>query len=129
MSDTAAALDFARTHHRAVLVTRRANDGLQMSPIVAAVDEQDRIVISSTQHTAKVRNLRRDPRAGLCFLTDEFFGGSAQLEGRATIVDLPEAMELLVAYYKAVAGEHPNWDEYRRAMQEQQRVVIRIDVG
>src|SRR5262249_40943002 len=113
MTDANEVREFARTHHRAVLVTRRSGDRLQMSPIVAAVDGDGLIVISSTDRAAKVRNRRRDPRAALCLLTDDFFGGGVQVEGQAAIVPLPEAMELLVDYYRSISGEHPDWDEYR----------------
>ena len=61
----------------------------------------------------KVKNLRRDPRVSLCVLNDGFFGEWVQVDGTAEIVSLPEAMELLVEYYRSLAGEHPDWDEYR----------------
>ena len=51
-----------------------------------------------------------------------------QVNGSAEIVSLPQAMELLVDYYRRVAGEHPDWDDYRRAMQQEQRVLIRIAI-
>jgi hypothetical protein len=51
-----------------------------------------------------------------------------QVEGTAEIVSLPEALELLVEYYRNVAGEHPDWDDYRAAMVREQRVMVRITV-
>jgi PPOX class probable F420-dependent enzyme len=84
--------------------------------------------VSSQTGTAKVRNLRRDPRVTLCVLNNQFFGAWCQIDGRATILELPDAMEPLVEYYRSIAGEHPDWDDYRRAMEAEQRVLIRIDV-
>jgi PPOX class probable F420-dependent enzyme len=124
-------LDAARAvvteQHHAVLATLRADGTPQMSPVVVAVGADGYLVISSRQTAYKVRNLRRDPRAYVCVLPDSFFGRWVQIEGRATIVDLPEAMQPLIDYYRRVSGEHPNWDDYRAAMEREQRVVIRIE--
>lgn len=118
-----------RRQHHAVLATRRADGTIQMSPVTAAVDEAGLVVISSRQKAYKVRNLRRDPRAALCVLPDGFFGGQwIQVDGTASVLDLPEAMEPLVEYYRGVAGEHPDWTGYREAMRREQRVLIRITI-
>lgn len=117
---------FLAEHHRAVLVTHRADGGLQTSPVVVAADDAGRAAVSSRETAYKVRNLRRDPRATLCVFTDGFFGDWVQVDGTAEIVSLPDAMELLVDYYRRLAGEHENWDEYRAAMEEEQRVLVRI---
>ena len=99
-----------------------------MSPIVAGVDDYGHVIVSSRETAYKVRNLVRDPRASLCMFTDGFYGGWVQVDGIAEIVHLPEAMELLVDYYRRLSGEHPDWDEYRTAMRKERRVVIRISI-
>ena len=119
---------FVRENHRAVLATFRADGRPQLSPVTVAVDDGGRVVISSRETAYKVRNLRRDPRASVCVMDDGFFGPWVQVDGTATIVSLPEAMEPLVDYYRSVSGEHPDWDDYRRAMEQQRRVIVRIDV-
>jgi PPOX class probable F420-dependent enzyme len=96
--------------------------------VTVAVDGEGRVVISTREPAMKVRNLRRDPRVSLAAFTDAFYGDWVQVEGTAEIVSLPEAMDLLVDYYRRAAGEHPNWDEYRAAMAEQRRVVIRFAI-
>jgi PPOX class probable F420-dependent enzyme len=111
-----------------VLATYRRDGRPQLTPVLAGVDEAGRLQISSSEGTAKVRNLRRDPRAALCMFTEAFFGPSVQLYGRAEIVSLPEAMELLVGYYRQLAGEHPDWGEYREAMRRERRCLIRITI-
>jgi PPOX class probable F420-dependent enzyme len=126
--DIAEALDFIRANHRGVLVTYRSDGGLQTSPIVASVDDEGRVVLSTRETAIKVKNLRRDPRATYCAFNDGFYGPWVQVEGRAEIVSLPEALELLVEYYRAVAGEHPDWEDYRAAMAREQRVMVRITV-
>ena len=109
-----------------MLATSRADGRPQLSPVAATVDERGRVVISSRETAYKVRNLRRDPYASYCGFTDSFFGQWVQVEGRAEIVALPEAMEPLVAYYRSISGEHPDWDDYRAAMVRDQRVIVAI---
>ena len=101
-------------------------DGL--SPVAVGLDDEGRVIISTRETAMKVKNLRRRPRAWLCVITERFFGDWAQVEGEVEIVALPEAMELLVEYYRSVSGEHPNWDEYRQAMVDQRRVILRISI-
>jgi PPOX class probable F420-dependent enzyme len=118
---------FIREHHNAVLATFRSDGRPQMSPVAVAVDDQGRAVISTREPAYKVRNIRRDPRVSVCVKADGSWEW-VQIDGTATIIPMPEAMELLVDYYRRVAGEHPDWDDYRRAMEEQRRVVLRIDI-
>jgi len=119
---------FLRVHHRAVLVTRRANGDPQLSPVVCAIDADGMVVVSTREAAMKVKNLRRDPRVSLCVLNDGFFGDWIQVDGTATILSLPEAMEPLVEYYRSLSGEHPDWDDYRAAMARDRRVLVRIDI-
>jgi PPOX class probable F420-dependent enzyme len=126
--DVATALDFVRKHHRGVLATIRKDGRPQMSPVVGYVDAAGYVAISSRETAVKVKNLRRDPRASWCGFSDGFYGEWVQLEGTAEILALPDALEPLVEYYRALSGEHPNWDEYREAMVTDQRLLIRIRV-
>ncbi|AQZ68716.1 Pyridoxine 5'-phosphate oxidase, Rv1155 [[Actinomadura] parvosata subsp. kistnae] len=119
------ALDFLRHHHRAVLLTRHRDGRPQMSPITVGVQD-GRVVISSRETAAKVRNALRDPAVSLCAFTDGFFGEWIQVDGTAEIIHLPEAMDLLVTYYRDISGEHPDWDDYRAAMERDRRVIMRI---
>jgi PPOX class probable F420-dependent enzyme len=121
-----ALLDFIRPRHRMVLTTYRADGSLQSSPVTGGVDEQGRIVIASYPQRAKCANIRRDPRASVVVLSDGFNGAYVQVDGDAEVVALPDAVELLVDYYRAVAGEHPDWQDYRRAMTEQGKCLIRV---
>jgi PPOX class probable F420-dependent enzyme len=119
------ALGFLRGNHRAVLLTRHRDGRPQMSPVTVGV--HDGHVIVSTRETAiKVRNARLDPQVSLCVFTDHFFGEWIQVNGTAEIVPLPEAMEMLVTYYRDISGEHPDWDDYRAAMVRDRRVIMRI---
>ncbi|MCW2658204.1 MAG: pyridoxamine 5-phosphate oxidase [Jatrophihabitans sp.] len=119
-------LAFVRPRHHMVLVTSR-RDGLpQVSPVTGGVDEDGRIVISTYPERAKVNNLRRDPAATVLVLSDEFNGEWVQVDGPAEVLDLPEALEPLVDYFRSISGEHPDWDEYRQAMRDQGKSLIRI---
>ncbi|MEJ2887301.1 PPOX class F420-dependent oxidoreductase [Actinomycetospora aeridis] len=115
-----------REQHHAVLTTRRRDGGPQMSPVAVAVDDDGVAVVSTRETALKTKNLRREPRAWLCVLPDGFFGRWIQVEGDVEIVELPEALEGLRAYYRQVAGEHPDWDDYDEAMRREQRVLLRV---
>ena len=120
------ALDFIRQHHQAVMQTYRGDGTPQMSPIACGVDA-DRLIAVSTRETAlKTKNLRRDPRVSLCVISDGFYGEWIQVDGRAEVTSLPDAMEHLVEYYRSLRGEHPDWNDYRAAMEREQRVIVRI---
>ena len=125
--ETAAALDFVREHHNAVLLTYRRDGSSQLSPITCDVAD-GKVVISTRETALKVKNLRRDPRVSLCVLADQFYGSWIQVDGTAEIVSLPDALDLLVDYYRGLRGEHPDWDEYRAAMVTDQRCIVRITV-
>src|SRR5680860_1177607 len=104
---------FAREHHHGILATRHPSGGIRQSPVVAAVDDAGRIVISSRETAYKVRYLREDPWAQLCLFTDRFFGPWAWVEGAVEIVSLPEAMEPLVDYRRRFADAvEVDWDDY-----------------
>lgn len=127
--DLSEATEFLKAHHRAVLATFRADGRPQLSPVTCAVDDEQRILVSTREGALKTRNLRRDPRASLCVFTDGFFGPWIQAEGEAEVISLPDAMDLLVDYYRRVAGEHSDWDDYRSAMVRDRRVIVRIGVS
>jgi PPOX class probable F420-dependent enzyme len=124
--DLESARDFMRANHRAVLATRTAGGGVQQSPVLVNVDGEGRAIISSRETAFKVHNLRRDPWAQICVLTDRFFGEWIYAEGKAEVLSLPEAMDPLIDYYKRFPDENPNWDDYRERMRQEKRVLIRI---
>ena len=126
--DVGRAADFLRAHHRAVLATSRSDGRPQLSPVTCTVDDENRVLISTRETALKTRNLRRRPRASLCVFTDNFFGEWVQVEGDVEIIPLPDAMDLLVEYYRSISGEHPDWDDYRAAMVRDQRVIVRITI-
>ena len=126
--DTGRAADFLRAHHRAVLATSRSDGMPQLSPVTCAADDEGRVLISTRETAVKTKNLRRRPQASLCVFTDTFFGEWVQVEGNVELISLPDAMDLLVEYYRRVSGEHPDWDDYRAAMIRDRRVIVRITI-
>ncbi|MBV8950161.1 MAG: PPOX class F420-dependent oxidoreductase [Actinobacteria bacterium] len=124
--DVAEALEFARANHNAVLATLRRDGRPQLSPVTVGVDAGGMLVISTRETAMKTRNLERDPWCSLCVLSPRFYGPFVQVEGRAEIVRLPQAMEGLVAYYRNISGEHPDWADYRAAMERERRVLVRV---
>ncbi len=125
--DRTQALEFIAQHHRAVLATTRADGNPQLSLVAAAVEGEE-VVVSTRETALKTKNLRLRPRASLVVFTDNFYGDWVQVEGPVEVVSLPQAMDGLVAYYRQVAGEHPDWDDYRSAMEREGRVLLRITV-
>jgi PPOX class probable F420-dependent enzyme len=120
------AREFMRVHHRAVLSTFRSDGLPQLSPVTVGVGADGRVLISTRETAIKTKNLARDPRASLCVMNDGFYGDWIQAEGEAEIIHLPEAMDLLIDYYRRVSGEHPDWDDYRQAMVRDQRVIAAV---
>ncbi len=119
-------LDFVRPRHHALLITRKADGSPQASPVTCGVDGEGRIVVSTYPERAKARNARKDPRVSVVVLSDDFDGAWVQVDGTAEVVDGEAAVEPLVEYFRVIAGEHPNWDEYRQAMREQGKALIRV---
>jgi PPOX class probable F420-dependent enzyme len=120
------ALDYVRNQHHAVLGTLKSDGTPQLSPVTIGIDDDGDVIISTRKPAYKVRNIRRDPRVWLCAFPDAFYGQWVQIDGTAEIVELPDAMDGLVAYYRSISGEHPDWDDYRAAMERDQRVLLRI---
>jgi PPOX class probable F420-dependent enzyme len=120
------ARDFIRENRRGVLATRRPDGGVQQSPVLVNVDGEGRVIISTRETAYKTKNLRRDPRAQVCVLTERFFGAWIFVEGTAEVVSLPEAMDPLIDYYKRFPDENPDWDDYRERMRREKRVLVRI---
>ena len=119
-------LSFVRPRHQMVLVTTRASGGVQLSPVTGGVDSEGRLVISTYPERAKVANARRTPAVSVMVLSDHFGGAWVQVYGSCEVLDLPEALEPLVEYYRSISGEHPDWDEYRAAMLAQGKCLLRV---
>jgi PPOX class probable F420-dependent enzyme len=123
------AIEYVRRNHHAVLATLKQDGSPQLSPVTVGVDGDGRVIISTRQTAYKVRHVRRNPRVWLCVFPDGFYGRWVQLEGTAEIVELPAAMDGLIGYYRDISGEHPDWDDYRAAMEREQRLLLRVTVG
>ena len=119
-------LDFVRGRHHLVLVTTRADGRPQLSPVAGGVDGGGRVVISTYPDRAKAVNLRRNPAASVLVLSDEWDDAWVQVDGTAEVLDVPEATDALVDYYRSISGEHPDWAEYREAMVKQGKSLLRV---
>ena len=119
-------LDFVRPRHRMVVITARRDGRPQASPVTGGVDDQSRIVISTYPDRAKAGNARRDPQVSVLVLSDEYDDAWVQVDGSCEVIDPPDSVEPLVDYYRCIAGEHPDWDEYRQAMRDQGKSLLRI---
>ncbi|MBQ0895924.1 PPOX class F420-dependent oxidoreductase [Micromonospora sp. U56] len=126
--DRDALIDFIRPRHRVLLMTTRSDGRPQSSPVSFGVDAEGRLVISTYPERAKAANIRRDPRVSACVLSDDWDGPWVQVDGTAEVLDLPDALEPLVQYFRGISGEHPDWNEYRQAMVRQGKSLIRVTI-
>ncbi|MFT4286001.1 PPOX class F420-dependent oxidoreductase [Nocardioides sp.] len=124
--DLAGLLEFVRPRHRFVLITRRADGSPQASPVTGGVDDSGRLVIASYPERAKVRNLRANPEVSVLVLSDDWSGAWVQVDGTGEVLDVPEALDGFVEYFRNISGEHPDWEEYRQAMVDQGKSLLRI---
>lgn len=120
--------EFLRTRHRAVLMTTRSDGSPQLSPVACGLDGEGRLVVSTYPDRAKAKNLRARPAASACVVSDDWDGPWVQISGTAEVLDLPDSVEPLVEYFRSIAGEHPDWDEYRAAMRTQGKSLIRLSI-
>jgi len=121
-------LAFVRPRHRFVLATTRRDGRPQLSPVSGGVDDEGRLVVATYPQRAKARNVRANPSVSVCVLSDEWNGAYVDVAGTAEVLDMPEALEGLVDYFRCISGEHPDWDEYRDAMRRQNKSLLRITI-
>lgn len=120
---------FLKANHRGVLVAQKQDGWPQITLVSPGIDAQGRVIITSRGTTYKVKNIRRNPRVSLLVMGEQFHGSKyVQIQGTAQIIPLPQAMDLLIDWHRQLKGEHPNWDEYRETMREEQRVIVRINI-
>jgi PPOX class probable F420-dependent enzyme len=126
--DRAGMEEFVRPRHQGILMTTRSDGGAQLSPVTMGLSAEGQVVISTYPDRAKAANLRRNPTASVCVLSEHFGDAWIQLDGTAEVIDPPDSVEPLVEYFRCISGEHPDWDEYREAMRTQAKSLIRITV-
>lgn len=120
--------DFVRERHHGILLTTKSDGGAQLSPVTMGLLPDGRVAISTYPDRAKAVNLRKRPATSLCVLSDDFDGPWVQLNGTAEVIDPPDSVEPLVEYFRCIAGEHPDWDEYRQAMRDQAKSLIAVTI-
>ena len=122
-------LEFVRPRHRMLLITERSDGSPQASPVSGGVDDSGRIVIATYPQRAKTRNARQRPGVSVVVLSDDWDDAWVQVDGTCEVLDASaggEALDAFVEYFRNIAGEHSDWDEYRRAMVEQGKSLLRI---
>lgn len=110
-----------------VMSTTRSDGRPQMSLVTGGMTANGQLAVSSYPERAKVRNAKANPSVSVLVMGDDFNHEWVQIDGIATVQDMPEAADGLVEYYRCISGEHPDWDEYRQAMTDQGKSVILIE--
>ena len=127
--EIADARKFLQENHRACIAVRQRDGWPQMTFVSPGIDPEGRVIITSRGTTYKVKHIRRDPRVSLLVFGEQYSGSKfVQIHGAAEIIEQPEAMDILIYWYRQVRGEHKNWDEYREKMKEEQRVIFRVNI-
>jgi PPOX class probable F420-dependent enzyme len=127
--DVATAQKFLQDNHRACIAVRQKDGSPQMTLVTPGIDAQGRVLMTSRGTTYKVKHIRRDPRVSMLIFGEQYSGSKfVQIHGTAEIVDQPEAIDALVYWYKQVRGEHKNWNDYKKQMQDEKRVIIRVNI-
>ena len=127
--DIATAQKFLRENHRACIAVRQKDGWPQMTLVTPAIDAEGRVIITSRGTTYKIKNIRRDPRVSMLIFGEQYSGSKfVQIHGTAELIELPKAMDILIYWYKQVRGEHKNWDDYKKQMQDEKRTIIRVTI-
>ena len=127
--DISDARKFMQGNHRACIAVRQKDGWPQMTFVTPGIDPQGRAIITSRGTTYKIKHIRRDPRVSMLIFGEQYSGSKyVQIHGTAEIIELPEAMDTLIFWYKQVRGEHKNWDDYRKQMHDEKRVIIRVNI-
>lgn len=120
---------FLKNNHHGVLVARKRDGSLQMTLVSPVIDSQGRLIITARETTYKVKNIKRDPRISLLVFGEQFHGSKyIQIDGRAEIIPHPQAMDIVIDWYRQLNGEHPNWDEYREKVKAEGRIAILVTI-
>lgn len=127
--EIADAQKFIKDNHRACIAVRQKDGWPQMTLVTPGIDAAGRVILTSRGTTYKVKHLRRDPKVSMLIFGEQFSGSKfVQIHGSAEVVDLPQAMDGLIDWYKTVRGEHKNWEDYKKQVTDEKRVLIRINI-
>ncbi len=126
MADAADVKSFLAETNRCVLMTRRRDGGFQSSPMSVVADDDGNLLFSTRQTAIKVKNLKRDPYAAVCIITERFLGAWMHVEGTAEIELLPDALPGLADFYRRRMAEDTTSDAFKQRMQDENRCLIRI---
>ena len=116
--------EYLKGKHKWVLATTRADGRPQMSLVTGGQIADGRLVIATYPSRVKVGNIRKNSDASIAVMGDEFNDAWVQIDGDAEVIDMPDAAEMLVEYFRCISGEHGDWDEYRQAMTDQGKCAI-----
>ena len=121
-------IGFVTGKNRWILSTTRSDGRPQMSLVTGTVTPAGDLLVSTYPSRVKTRNAKRNPQVSVAVMGDEFNGEWVQIDGEAAVADMPatEAADGLVEYFQCIKGDHPDWDEYRQAMADQGKSIIRI---
>lgn len=127
--EIAEAKKFLRDNHHGVLVARKRDGSLQMTLVSPVIDAEGKVIITARDTTYKVKNIKRDPRVSLLVYGDQFHGSNyIQIDGKAEVLPLPQAMDIVLDWHRQIRGEPKSWDEIREKTLSEGRIAIKVTI-
>lgn len=127
--EIAEAKKFLRDNHHGVLVARKRDGSLQMTLVSPVIDAEGKVIITARDTTYKVKNIKRDPRVSLLVYGDQFHGSNyIQIDGKAEVLPLPQAMDIVLDWHRQIRGEPKSWEEIREKTLSEGRIAIKVTI-
>jgi PPOX class probable F420-dependent enzyme len=127
--EIAEAQEFLKHNHHGVLVARKRDGSLQMTLVSPVMGGDGKVTITARENTYKVKNIRRNPEVSLLVYGDKFNGSNyIQVDGKAEVIPLPQAMDIVLDWHRQIRGEPANWDDIRKKTLAESRIAIRLSI-
>jgi PPOX class probable F420-dependent enzyme len=120
---------FVKEHHHGVLVARKKDGSLQITLVSPVVDAVGNVILTARDSTYKVKNIKRDPRISLLVFGEQFHGSNyIQIDGKAEVIEHPQAMDLVLDWHRQIRGLPEDWDALKKKTLSEGRIAIRITI-
>jgi PPOX class probable F420-dependent enzyme len=127
--EIAEAREFLKQNHHGVLVARKKDGSLQMTLVSPVIGADGKVIITARDTTYKVKNIKRNPQISLLVYGEKFNGSNyIQIDGKAEVIPHPQAMDIVLDWYRQIRGEPKSWEEIRQKTLAEGRIAIRVTI-